>query len=100
MVTYTVVYEIIPNEPYTSQEAFENAIKPAIDIIGVLSASFGSLSPKVEYPDKNTQKACITVSIQAGKQKLFAIYDLFNIIGDYLSYYMGDTLVRVGRSYK
>lgn len=98
MATYTAIYEIVPNAKFFSEESFLEEINPAINIINTLSESFGGCKPKTEIISKAPYKARITVSISAGLQKLLAIYSLFDIIGDYIAYYMGDTYVEVHHS--
>lgn len=98
MAQYLAIYEISPRILYNSYEVFKKETSVAVGIVSTLARSFGSPSPKVVFADGDVQMVSITISIQAGKQKLLDIYDLFNIIGDYIAYRMGDTNVRVGRS--
>lgn len=99
MITYTAIYEITPKEHLVSKKAFEKFLRPAKGIIRTLAASFGSPEPKVEIMKEETFTAHITVSISAGQQKHIAIYELFNIIGDYIAYRMAGTSVRALRSH-
>lgn len=99
MITYTSIYEIEPKAFYSSEEAFRKYLRPATSIIRTLADSFGSLEPKVEILMNDHPMARITVSISAGQQKFFAIYCLFDIIGDYIAYRMAGTSVRALRSH-
>nr|DAV48199.1 MAG TPA: hypothetical protein [Caudoviricetes sp.] len=98
MATYTAIYEIVPNAKFFSEESFLKEINPAINIINTLSESFGGCKPKTEIISKAPYKARVTISISAGQQKILAIYRLFDIIGDYIAYHMGDTYVEVHHS--
>ena len=90
MATYTAIYEIAPNAKFFSEESFLDEIKPAVNIISTLSESFGGCKPKIEIISNAPYEARITISLSAGQQKILAIYHLFDIIGDYIAYYMGD----------
>lgn len=100
MATYTAIYEIAPNAKFFSEEFFLDEIKPAVNIISTLSESFGGCKPKIEIISKAPYKARVTISLSAGQQKILAIYHLFDIIGDYIAYYMGDIYVEVHHSCK